>query len=258
MNNTKNKKTNKKGIIFSDYDGTLYDLKNKVVPEGTWQSFKDAKDAGYVTCLVTGRPEDSFKKVMSAEMRAGFNYIATDNGARLYEVVDGELHMLHVALLEKHVIESINNYIKETGTSAVHNGVEKITKSGNTLYPENEFIWKDDLEITIQDEAIQVNLDGLHPSFMPEYQQNWHPTMTTFSSKAGKALTVEHIKGIYPNVMTYAFGDECNDINMFKSVDLGIAMDHANDELKKFAKATLEPGYKVPLFVQSLATQNIK
>lgn len=239
-------------IIFTDFDGTLFDPKSQKVKEGTWIAFEKAKENGAITCLITGRPKDSFDRIFEEGMLDAFSYIATDNGARLYEVENKALKPLYINLIPQEIVLEINEYINNIGCSAVHYGINELTKTRDTDIENNKRFWKDEIKIGIQDEAIQINLDGLHPDFLPEWQQNWYPTMTSFSIEAGKSIAVEYIKNLHPNKYSYAFGDESNDIKMFESVDMGIGMHHSTDDLKPYAKQFLEPGYNVPDFIKTL------
>ena len=72
--------------------------------------------------------------------------------------------------------------------------------------------------------------------FENPYSPQWH-WLTIHDKKACKALAIRtllEMKGFSPGELT-VFGDNLNDINMFKIAAVAVAVENATDEIKLYA-----------------------
>lgn len=82
-------------MIAMDFDGTILDARHQI-PDGTWHVLRQAKEAGYLICACTGRSYIDTMRLLGAGHC--FDYAITSNG--------GDVHDLNRnAVLEQHTID---------------------------------------------------------------------------------------------------------------------------------------------------------
>lgn len=72
-----------KGIIFSDFDGTLIDSKGRL-PEANRRCLQELKQEGFLRVIATGRNLYSFRKAVR-EMDLAFDYLIFSTGAGILD-----------------------------------------------------------------------------------------------------------------------------------------------------------------------------
>lgn len=86
-------KKNPRGIIFTDFDGTLYDREQLIHPENL-SALKSARTEGFITSINTGRSLYSFRRVMkklNLSLSDYFDYLIFSSGAGIIKFSDGSL-----------------------------------------------------------------------------------------------------------------------------------------------------------------------
>ena len=89
MNSTENFK----GIVFSDFDGTLYN-REKLIPEDNYKALAAAKNSGFITAVNTGRSLFSFRRVINKldrNISDYFDYLVFSSGAGIADLRDWRL-----------------------------------------------------------------------------------------------------------------------------------------------------------------------
>lgn len=74
-----------KGIIFTDFDGTLFNSE-RFITEENYKALKEARTAGYITVIATGRSLFSFRRVaenLDRPIEDYFDYLIFSSGAGL-------------------------------------------------------------------------------------------------------------------------------------------------------------------------------
>ena len=61
-----------------------------------------------------------------------------------------------------------------------------------------------------------------------------------YSKEGDKSFAVKELKKLYPEYISFAFGDQLNDIPMLKEADAGVAVKNARVEVKEIADYVTE------------------
>ena len=82
-----------RGIILTDFDGTLFNRERYITDEN-YSALKEAREAGYITAIDTGRSLYSFKRVakqLSRPIGDYFDYLIFSSGAGIIKFSDDSL-----------------------------------------------------------------------------------------------------------------------------------------------------------------------
>lgn len=229
-------------IFFFDIDGTLYNQK-EFIPSAL-QGIKELKEKGYHVFIATGRPEVlvyPYLKIVNPDGFIGLNGGAAYLGdKKLYELF----------------------FTNETLSDLVND--VKLNNDAYTMLSPKEFVTNDLNNDVLVNYINSFKIVGLQEKSLDFYKENdikafvihakdfefyfnkyknlnfykindygYEVTENTYSKGTGcinvaKLLNVD-IKD------TYCFGDETNDISMFKTCGVSVAMGNACDELKSVA-----------------------
>ena len=98
----------------------------------------------------------------------------------------------------------------------------------------------DDKEII---DAVIAGLSGIegikYSNYLDTYSGNKY-FLEVYSEKAGKWNTIKKLKEMYGFERVVVFGDNGNDVEMFKNADLAIAVGNAQPVAKEFAQKIIE------------------
>jgi len=226
-------------LIFFDLDGTI--LLNGKIVKGTSEMIDQLHENGHEVAIATGRNPNLIKDINQA---LNIDHLVLANGS--YVLSKGQLiseKYIPFSTVKKMMdkadqmnfdltIEYIDAYIAYRQDTKASEKFSKhfqlpMASYDASVYPKRPvfafLVFEDDVVETIKDD-------------FPELQFNQSGGMAYDVNLAGglKAEGVERLVQHlgYKTEDVYAFGDNYNDINMFKAVGHGIAMGNAVDALK--------------------------
>lgn len=240
--------------IAVDFDGTILDEHGQL-PKNLENKFIELQAKGFVIVLASGRSLNGIIDVARKIKLDEFGgYISAYNGAEVYEVENGKLKQLsYVGFTKKQVEEiveiigddflSITTYHKDI--MSVSNMIPQVERSSKIMGMkiDNDFI-KDTPKILLIDtkEGVEEKKDDVIKKI-----SSYDETINVFSSvphlieitpmDAQKGKSLELIAKINKTDSSsfICFGDEENDLSMFKYAKTSVAMGNAIDIIKKEA-----------------------
>lgn len=238
-------------FVASDLDGTILRNGAQSVDEATFECVRQLLDKGILFAPASGRQITSLKRLFEP-VSDELIYIA-ENGALIEykgETI-GKTAMDRKLAME--VIEDVLNqpncevlvsgqhtaYIKPK-TEEYHHRMTKVVNYHTTLVDKFEDIDEDIIKIAVCD------LSGIDNS-KQHFKQMWSDKLSVvvsgalyldfMASNVNKGLGIRQIQK-YFNLSKdecMAFGDNYNDVDMFKEVTHSYVMDTAKDDVKKHA-----------------------
>lgn len=236
-------------IIFSDVDGTLYD-KNQIILDETKKDIKYAQKLGLDFVIVTGNP--FFKKMKDIAEELNVRYIATSNGAQIFDCVS------KVNLLNKKIPSNLANQLLEKALElqlASNWWDEDMLYFTSTIPKKIVEFWnaRDGFNVQVQDKVtsdpyklefhakegdehkideIQKIAEHMHKLEIARFKANHlEVTFTNISKGEACKMIAEHLNVPLANAM--AIGDSDNDRSMFAVVKHSYAMDNAPERIKE-------------------------
>ena len=198
-------------LLALDYDGTL--AEDGGISPATRDALAEAKRAGFLLGLVTGRPHDELLGICP-EIGL-FDLVVDENGSVLYFPGTGELEDLGRAPPER--------FAEELGRRAIRHSRGRIVVR----------TWRQDIEETL---AVIRDLDLALDIFPNKYAVMIVPR--GIDKGTGLAAGLERL-GVAASE-TVAVGDDENDRAMFRVAALGVAVANAVESLKAEADLILE------------------
>lgn len=122
------------------------------------------------------------------------------------------------------------------------------------------FIAYDRLEVIENIYAVLSKLEGITVDYYEEiYRKGWY-YLDAYSSKASKANGIKILSRYVQTDKVICFGDNLNDIPMFKVSDESYAVNNANDVLKDMATAVIEGNNSdaVAKFIEKRVRESLK
>ena len=232
-----------KGLVFFDLDGTLLNKKGQVDLE-VIEAIQQLKDNGYEPLLATGRsPIEVSEVIRSTNIHSGVFM----NG----QVVIFKSEVLIHHEIPTKTIEKLLQFAKENGHGITCYNVDafKIIETVpfakeayeyiHTPTPDvvPEFYNEHDVNMLLL--LSRDNTDEAYQQAFPELRfiRNFPYALDVITAGNSKATGIQAlIHTLNTNsIMTYAFGDGANDLEMFQEVDIAIAMGNAIPLLKEKA-----------------------
>ncbi len=227
-----------KSIFFFDIDNTL--LYKNEIPRSAITSLNKLKENGHYVYICTGRPEILVKPILKLFNFDG--YIVSNGGACYINGLKEYELFLDNDITDKVIKEVLKN--NET--------YSLLTPTSMKTYDPNDEIYLNYLDnfpkMDKCDEKYHLdkNLKSLviHPKDLSYYENIFKEETFLEVNKYGyELLSRDYTKGSACTYLkkklnvetTYGFGDEVNDLSMFESVDISIAMGNACDKLKEIA-----------------------
>ena len=254
-------------LIGIDLDETFLDHDKKLIEENII-ACREAMDKGIVVMPVTGRPLNSIPE--DVKKSVPFRYAISSSGAGVHDLKTGEL--LFAELMEQEVGMGLTKALCDAGfiVNVIADGTGYINKTDipkaieYALSPAfTEYVKKyrtrvDDIfdiikahpegiekvtamterneqgEMMHMDEAMKA-IEPFLPYLDVMYSKEINIEINGIKAKKGGAmLKLAGLLGIKPEE-TMAIGDSANDLEMIKTVALGVAMDNANQTVKDAA-----------------------
>ena len=233
-------------IIFFDIDGTLVDMKTKVMTKRIIDTLNILKDKGIIICIATGRSPTQLAHFDGIE----FSAYLTFNGS--YCFTDDGKTILSEAIPKDDVDRIIKNATKigrplsiATDKITVSNGqdedlVEYYAFAKGMPYIGEEF---DDIAKNNDVYQIMMGLTKDQYTDLLEGVKNaritawWDRAVDIIPTNSGKGRGIKKMLAYYgfKKEEAMAFGDGRNDIEMLEAVGHGIAMANATDDVKAIA-----------------------
>ncbi len=238
-------------IVFFDIDDTLYYKKETRIPESVINDvLPKLKAKGIIPAIATGRCFGAFPKPLRP--------LVNDNGFELLVTINGQYNQYKNQVISKYTmsterIEEVITQLKALNIEyafvshewiAVSKDIPEVQRSvppiqENYLVDPDFYKHHDIMQMLAfypQSQAEEVMNSGLFGDDLKEVR--WHADavdiLVTANSKAkGIADVLQHLNIDMKNAM--AFGDGLNDLEMMKTVGLGVAMGNGEPQLKELA-----------------------
>ena len=232
-----------KGLVFFDLDGTLLNKTGQVTPD-VIEAIQQLKENGYEPLLATGRsPIEVSEVIRTTNIHSGVFM----NGQVV--IFKGEILIHHE--IPKETIEGLLQFAKENhhGITCYNVNAFKMIESVPFAKEAYEYIHTpapDIIPTFYKEEDINMllllsrdNNDEAYQQAFPELRfiRNFPyalDVITAGNSKATGIRALIHTLNT-DSIMTYAFGDGANDLEMFQEVDIAIAMGNAIPLIKEKA-----------------------
>lgn len=231
-------------IIFFDIDGTLIDMKKKVISEKMKETLIRLKENGILICIATGRTPVTMPKFDFVD----FDAFLTFNGSYCFNKKDA---IFSNPIPTEDVKKIISN------AAAIGRPVSIATKerlSANGRDQDLVDYYKiAKLEVKVTDDFEQVAEEEIYQIMMGCYKEEydsmmkgiegaritgwWDRAVDIIPANGGKGVGVEKILEYYhlDKSEALAFGDGNNDIELLQAVGCGVAMENASEQLKAIA-----------------------
>ena len=231
-------------IIFFDIDGTLIDMKRKLISANTLYTLKRLKENKIIICLATGRSPIVLPHFNEIEFDAFLTY----NGSYCYNQKDiifsNPLSNDDVSTIIKNATQINRPLSLATKDRMAANGKDDDLIKYYGFANHNVEV-ADDFNDVAKEEIFQI-LIGCHKedhSLLLKNVRNakitfwWDNAADIIPATGGKGLGIQKVLEYYnlDRSEAMAFGDGNNDIEMLKAVGTGVAMGNASDDLKKAA-----------------------
>ena len=250
-------------LVAIDIDGTLVDDQKKL-SQKTIETIKKVKKKGVYVVLCTGRPVvgiiDYLKQL---DLLSQTDYAITYNGAQVENI--GQKKVIATNLLTTKDYEQLLTLSKKakvksqivTASSKLYTTDKDISPYTvmDAFYTKMPLYYRKQEELICQDVAkfmlvdTKEKIDLALPYFSEEICANYYTVrsedcffefMHKDANKGQAMLNLANYLGI-KQTETMALGDQKNDLTMLKLANLGVAMENASAEIKKYAqKITLD------------------
>ncbi|MDE7365282.1 MAG: Cof-type HAD-IIB family hydrolase, partial [Ruminococcus sp.] len=256
-----------KKLYISDLDGTLLDSDGKL-SDYTINTLNNLIENGVYFTFATARTIYSAKPITE-----GLNInvpCILNNGASIYDIQSGEY--VKNAYFKQSTAEKVLSVFRNNGVycfvfkfideilvtcydKITNESMQKFVDERKGQY-EKPFRECDDLASEIDEKVIYINAMGDYETLLPirnavaeidgadfafykdTYTDCWF--LEIFSSEASKANGIKFLRKKYGFTKIIAFGDNFNDLSMFKEADVKIAVDNAKPELKDKADLIID------------------
>lgn len=239
-------------IVFFDIDGTLTNS-NKVISENTINTLNKLIERNIFIVLCTGRANGFVNKYLKQINIS--RYSISNNGALIY---DNELNKIIIShTLYNKDLEYLWNYSNDTKTGFIINTVNNKysnkfvrNKEDKVIINKLSDIKEDKVQLIISNDDISImkelelyinnktNLKVINKSFdyLNEIENGYY-FFDIVNSNVNKGDAInDTLKILNINKKnSLCFGDSINDIDMFKSVGISVAMGNAIQDLKNIA-----------------------
>ena len=257
-----------KKLIFIDVDGTLCDLAGEV-PKSAREAIQLARKNGHIVYICTGRSKPEITEDISSVgfdgmICAGGGYIEVNGETLMHKKMPEEIVIRLIEYFKKnniaYYIESNDGLFgsencKETILGQVTLGMEKNSKEYEEA--KKEISWFFEVLDNNKDKKVDYNnvnkisfiskdypYEEVFNTFSEELEI-YHNTVPQFGYNSGevgikginKYTAIEHVMNHLniDKINTLAYGDGENDIEMFRCVNYGVAMENAKTKLLKIA-----------------------
>lgn len=231
-------------IAFFDIDGTLVDMKSKVISEKTKETLIRLKENGIMIGIATGRPIKNVPHFDFVE----FDVLLTFNGSYC-------LNAKEVIFKKPIPTEDVQKIIENgnrIGRPMVLASLDRMAANGADGDLQDYFeitkhpiVIAEDFDTFAKEEIYQIMMGGRQEEYDKiladvkgaEITAWWDRAVDIIPADCGKGRGIEKILEYYglTREEAIAFGDGSNDIEMLKAVGTGVAMENATEDVKEIA-----------------------
>lgn len=250
----------KRKLIVSDVDGTLLNDEGHVTPR-TSEAIAQLKDKGHIFTIATGRQYGATRSLLNTIPWLD-SYIITTNGASVKHIRTGEVFYNEsidpdIAKQIVNICLSNNSFFRiysdqEMYAISTEPFIEYLREEMENYPTHLKYTittGTDPYEMLARGGALKVGLrhmrgepygaDTLAIKELPgiDMYKSYRSTYDIVKKGISKALGIQRLcehYGIHPDD-TIVFGDEDNDVHMFKFAGVSVAMEVCSDDLKKCA-----------------------
>lgn len=237
-----------KYLISIDIDGTLR-RDDGVISYYSKEVIKDLTNNGHIVVICTARPRYHAEKV-NQEIGAS-RYIICLSGAEIYDSYDKN-YLYESYLMDKEIL-GIYEYAKKNDirimfTSQDKEYVTKFTRNEDQvlLNDQNEqFVLKQSIKECMIIDSDKEKIKKFEEYIKKEYQSNIivssyshdEAFLVLVSNGVSKGTTLRKLKEYLcmQKKQIISFGNDSNDISMFKESGIGVAVSNATDDLLEIA-----------------------
>lgn len=252
--------------IVLDVDGTLINSENMIL-DATKDILIEAQELGIIVILASGRPSNGVKKYAEELKLDKYNgFIVSYNGGKVHQVATGKVlldekleHRLSRNILKRaesfNVVPLIDNDEYLFTTDVYGNCIEVDGEKYNIVKSERDdnelklceidrlYEYKESLNkilIASEPEYLSNICNNLIAPFKQEVNAEFSErylleiSARNVDKAAGLKVVLDYLS--IHNEDVIVFGDGENDISMFEYINYSVAMDNANDKVKKYAK----------------------
>lgn len=232
-------------IIFFDIDGTMIDMKKKVISEKMKETLIKLKESGVLICIATGRTPVSMPKFDFVD----FDAFLTFNGSYCFNRKD----TISSNPIPAEDVKKILKNAESLGRPVSIATKERVAANGKDQdlvdyyhIAKLEVVVAEDFDQIAETEDIYQIMCGCYKEEYEPMMKHvdgakitawWDRAVDIIPATSGKGTGVEKILEYYhlDKSEALAFGDGNNDIELLQAVGCGIAMGNASEQLKLIA-----------------------
>ncbi|MGC7561132.1 Cof-type HAD-IIB family hydrolase [Pasteurella sp. PK-2025] len=242
-------------IVFFDIDETLLIKDEDRIPDSVIPALNKLHENGIITAIATGRTQANFSSTIKEFIaQVNIDLFVTINGQYIdYKNAPLEKNTLPTAKIQELVDFFDQHQIEYAQVSPTHMAIsaatEEVCSALDTLkgryHVEKDYFKRNEVFQILafyndtKDELVKNSgvLTGLQTV-------RWHKNSidlfdANISKASGIAAAIRHLGFDMENVM--AFGDGLNDIEMLRTVGVGVAMGNAQEVVKNAARHVTRP-----------------
>lgn len=242
-------------IVFFDIDDTLFRKWKNFLPESVLPAFQALHEAGVMVAIATGRSPCAIPTKIQAVIEAvGLDVLVSINGQ--FNRFRGETIASHpidpadiaevIRICRAHDWDygfiSEEKMALSSDRQRVHDSLYgTVPYETDPDYWQRHPIYQMNVFITAEEEAAFAAGGILQRGYQ---MIRWHPlAVDLLHADGSKARGIREVCAVLdiPLAQVMAFGDELNDLEMFKTVGFGVAMGDGREELKALAKYVTTP-----------------
>lgn len=242
-------------LVFFDIDDTLFRKWENFLPESVLPAFQALHEAGVMVAIATGRSPCAIPTKVQAVIEAvGLDVLVSINGQ--FNRFRGETIASHpidpadiaevIRICRAHDWDygfiSEEKMALSSDRQRVHDSLYgTVPYETDPDYWQRHPIYQMNVFITAEEEAAFAAGGILQRGYQ---MIRWHPlAVDLLHADGSKARGIRKVCAVLdiPLAQVMAFGDELNDLEMFKTVGFGVAMGDGREELKALAKYVTTP-----------------
>ncbi len=241
-----------KYLFAIDIDGTLRNDEG-IITEYSKDVIKEAISKGHYVVLCTARPR--FHTIKVNEEIGASDYFICLSGAEVYDSKNNIL--IHESFIDNNEVKILYEYAKENDIRIMFSNdnkeyVTKFVRSNNQilLTDDNKDILKQKIKNSLIIDSNKEKVKAFENYIKEKYSMNilvsidsgeesWFIVTSKQTSKGnGLKLLANHLK-IDKNCI-FAFGNDSNDISMFKEANKGYAVSNSTEDLINVASEVID------------------